>query len=159
MINSLLHKQEVLLLGQKKHQWMEDGVFGEVVVQPVEEEARLELVQTLPQPMEELVVSENLVRIVTWMTVGEIQLQLHPLSGLPPLDLLLELNIPLWGFISSLTRHSTIFLFTKRQKDLNFMLTMMVTGVSMILLFIKKTIPLLPYHLPQDGNIMILNGA
>ena len=33
------------------------------------DEARQELVQTLPQPMEEMIVSDLLVRIVTWVIV------------------------------------------------------------------------------------------
>ena len=52
---------------------MEAGVLGDVVAYLVEEEARQEPVQTLPQPMEELIVWELLVRIVTHMTVGGIQ--------------------------------------------------------------------------------------
>jgi len=52
---------------------MEGGVIGDIVVLPVELEAGEELVQTLPQPMEDMIVSENLVGIATWMAVGEIQ--------------------------------------------------------------------------------------
>ena len=46
---------------------MEVGVLGEAVAYLVEEEAGRELVQTLPQPMEEMIVLDLLVRIVTWM--------------------------------------------------------------------------------------------
>merc|ERR1719187_2468097 len=123
MINSLLHKQEVLLLGQKKHQWMEDGVFGEVVVQPVEEEARLELVQTLPQPMEELVVSENLVRIVTWMTVGETQ---NPVMG--PVSMTTEQRI--WMAIPAqttmMTSPRTVAILTRA--DLMLLVSVVLVG-------------------------------
>ena len=52
---------------------MEVGVLGEVVAYLVEEEAGRELVQTLPQPMEETIVWDLLVRLVTQMTVGAIQ--------------------------------------------------------------------------------------
>ena len=48
---------------------MEGGVLGEVVAYLVEEEAGRELVQTLPLPMEETIVWDLLVRIVTQMTV------------------------------------------------------------------------------------------
>jgi len=51
-------------------------VLGEVVVLDVEEEAGKGLVQSLPQPMEELIVSENLIRIASVMTV---LFQLHRL--------------------------------------------------------------------------------
>ena len=45
------------------------GVPGEAVVQLVEEEPEQELVQTPPQPMEELIVWDLLARVVTQMTV------------------------------------------------------------------------------------------
>jgi len=58
---------------------MEGGVLGEAVAYLVEEEAGRELVQTLPQPMEETIVWGLLVRLVTQMTVGVIQvLNPHP---------------------------------------------------------------------------------
>merc|ERR1719309_993290 len=57
----------------QKNQWMEAGALGEDAVYVVEEEARLELVQTLHQPMEERIALEILVRSATQMTVGGIQ--------------------------------------------------------------------------------------
>ena len=48
---------------------MEGGVLGVVVVYLVEVEARQELVQTLHQKMEEMIVWDLLVRSVTQMTV------------------------------------------------------------------------------------------
>ena len=50
---------------------MEAGVPGEVVAYPVEEEVGQELAQTLPQPMEEMIVWDLSVRPVTPKTVGE----------------------------------------------------------------------------------------
>jgi len=52
---------------------MEAGVLGDVVAYLVEEEAGRELVQTLPQPMEETIVWDLLVRLVTPKTVGGIK--------------------------------------------------------------------------------------
>jgi len=56
---------------------MEGGVLGVFVVYLVEEEAGQELVQTLPQPMEETIVRDLLVRLVTEMAVGEPGLKNH----------------------------------------------------------------------------------
>jgi len=55
---------------------MEVGVLGEVVAYLVEEEAGRELVQTLPQPMEEMIVWDHSVKIVTPKTVEGIQIVL-----------------------------------------------------------------------------------
>jgi len=53
---------------------MEAGVPGEVVAYPVEEEVGQELAQTLPQPMEEMIVWDLSVRLVTPKTVGVVGL-------------------------------------------------------------------------------------